>query len=400
MITEDPSIQFAYGHHQVFRFRHEDINVIGWVGRELVIASAAWTLNGGPEVNLYIEPAPTDTKYPWNTRTPSVHRLRNRRGWFNVEIPITSPILRPGKNELAVRVTDSTGHTIQGHVDFDWDPAPVSLPLILDDLTSIESPQEIGQAVNGVFYVDRERHIIHTPSPAGPDVLFLLGSPNASQEATYNVRFCTLEGEFVGLSDFFVRHELQDEGLGIKPGYSTNGLATLTPKGLARLWMATGDCLMSKDWAWVIRTEREPEVSIQADTLYSVRHQSFSHDGFTHARFRIWNSGTPEPIAWLCHLSNDNVDADKPRNQRASFGLFRYGTGRTEWSNILVREIKRSEINLADPVFRWAKLQRLLRQIRGAVKRPRGSVALLSRWLIGEVNPRPRIMGHRPSLLS
>lgn len=347
-------VEFAYGNQQQFKLRHDDLNIIGWVGRDVDVERASWRLNEGDETILYVEPSPTDKIYPWDTRTPGVHRLRHLKGWFNVEIPISHPALLPGVNTLSVRVVDATGKTAIGTVQLDWDPVPVTLPVEITDIRAAKGIQEVGQPVNGLFEFDYDRNAIAAPAPAGPDMLFLIGSPHGDQEATYDVQFAgPLSGDFLGLSDFFVRHELQDESLGIKPGYSTNGLATLRRTGLACLWMSTGDCLTDKNWAWVAQTPHEPHFPVEADVRYSVRHQIFQLDGVAHTRLRIWRADQGEPRRWLCHLQRCAVDGDGLIGRKSSFGLFKYGGGRTEWSNIRVRYLDVNEVNQKEPVVRW-----------------------------------------------
>ena len=89
--------------------------------------------------------------------------------------------------------------------EFDWDPRPLPLSLNLQDLSRYQSVQEVGQAVNGAFDLDRERNAICSRLPVGSDSLLLIGSPHGSQEATYNIRFKNIDKDwcFVGASDFF-----------------------------------------------------------------------------------------------------------------------------------------------------------------------------------------------------
>lgn len=366
-------IVFGYGERQKFRYRHGDINIIGRVDSPDAIRTASYKLNNSESARLYVEPKATDKEYPWNTRTPSVHRLRHLVGWFNIDMPIDAPALKPGQNVVHVEAEDARGVLHTGVVEFDWNPEPIPLPLRLNDLNGIQHPQEIGQAVNGLFDIDVERDVIRSRSPAGPDVLFLVGSPNLGQDATYDVRFVdSLKGNFIGLSDFFVRHEVQDAGLGIKPGYSTNGLATLDGKGAARIWIAAGDCLMDKEWSWVSTIENPPSVTIEPDQWYRVRHQVIWIDGINYCRWRIWRRDQSEPDIWLCSHNNKSVDEGKPRNQRSSFGLFKYDGGVTEWSNIEIQALESVRFDPNEPVYRQSRFggftSRLKRGIRKTIK--------------------------------
>ena len=345
-----PSISFPYGNRQRFRYRYEDINVIGSVDTDEEIDVSNYSLNNGPPVHLYVEPKPSDKKYPWNTNTPGVHRLRNHLGWFNIEIPIDAPQLLTGQNVIDVEIQDRGGAVHRGQMSFNWDPVPVQLPLILDDFRGVSTVQEIGQAVNGVFAIDAGNNCIRTVAPSASDSLFLLGSPNESQEATYDVTFKKLNGVFVGLSDFFVRHDLEDANLGIKPGYSTNGLATLRPDGAAEAWLARGDCLIDKDWAWLVKTQVAPIVKIKENKTYRVRHQAIHDGGVSHVRFRIWEKGNEEPDRWLLHENNGVIESDLRRTELSTFGLFKYSGGETQWSNIELRLLDVGLLDLNEPV--------------------------------------------------
>lgn len=119
--------------------------------------------------------------------------------------------------------------------EFAWDPTPVTLPIELTDLSKLSDIQSIGQVVDGRFAVDPERNAIVSVTPVVPDALCLLAAPTASQEATYRIEFADIsKAKYLGLSDFFVRHEEEEPPIGIKPGWSTAGLATVRFDGEAR----------------------------------------------------------------------------------------------------------------------------------------------------------------------
>ncbi|MDJ0674895.1 MAG: hypothetical protein QNJ36_05880 [Calothrix sp. MO_167.B42] len=336
-------IQLLHGNRQQFRWRHNDINILGKTDAKLPVVRSVYLLNGGSPVHFYVEPKPKLgwPKYPWKTRTPSVLRLKDQPGYFNVEIPIDSPALQEGWNSISIQIEDREGEVEVLNAEFHWNSQPLSLPLNLHNLSSYRSIQEIGQVVNGNFEIDRQNNVIRSLIPVGSDILLLLGSPYGSQESTYDVKFASNGNgsHFLGLSDFFAGHTEQSPDLGIKPGYSTAGLATIDNKGWLQIWMAWGDCLYDKEDSWVIKSEKKVKLSLRAGVTYSVRHQVIMENGVNCGRFRIWKKGKPEPNIWLCQEDNAHLDPELPRITKASFGLFQYGGLPTEWSNISVRAL-------------------------------------------------------------
>ncbi len=336
-------IQLRYGSKQKFRFHHNDINILGKVEAALPLKSSNYRLNDGEFVHFYVEPIPSrrGPRYAWGTKTPSVHRLREQPGKFNIEIPINTPHLHKGWNNLTICIEDEKGQVKTLDMSFHWDSNPLPLPLNLTNLNQYESIQDIGQIVNGAFEIDRQRNAICTKEPVGSDILFLIGSPYGSQEATYDVKFTHSLKDwcFLGLSDFFFGHQEQSPDLGIKPGYCTAGLATINNKGYGQVWLAWGDCLTNKENTWVITTEKKPKFPVKPGITYSVRHQAIITEKFNFARFRIWRKGRPEPKRWLCQEHNSNLNPNFPRLGTASFGLFQYWGMPTEWSNITVKPL-------------------------------------------------------------
>ena len=339
-------IQLLYGNQQQFRFRHNDINILGNSDAKLPVKNSGYRLNGSSPIYFYIEPEVDDLqskqkKYCYEARTPSINRLRELPGHFNIEIPINSPELKEGWNSIRIEIEDRKGKFEVLEAEFHWDSRPISLPLELNDLSKYNHIQEIGQVVDGAFYFDPEKNIIRSRSPVADDSLFLLGSYHGSQEATYEVKFRD-NGRgaiFRGISDFFAGHEQQSPGLGIKPGYSSAGLATIHHKGEARAWISMGDCLMDKDWTWVVKTKYPAYIDIEPYVIYCVRHQVIITDGINCCRYRIWKKGDPEPDKWLCEEHNAHLSENLPRITKAAFGLFQYGGLPTEWSNISIRAL-------------------------------------------------------------
>ncbi|MCI0530239.1 MAG: hypothetical protein L0Y56_22575, partial [Nitrospira sp.] len=180
-----------------------------------------------------------------------------------------------------------------------------------------------------------------------------------SQEATYNIRFSEPDkGKYLGLSDFFVGHEEEDPPLGIKPGWSTAGLATLTygwrpgspaevranfkpvltrtrPDGEARAWISYGDNARRKE-RWLVKTDPPARVPIEEGGKYRVRHQVLFEGGINRVRFRVWPVHHPEPTDWLCDINDSGIAPGLPKFSRASFALFQHTGMPTEWSNIRV----------------------------------------------------------------
>ncbi|WP_088241467.1 hypothetical protein [Calothrix rhizosoleniae] len=336
-------IQLLHGNRQQFRWRHNDINILGNTDTKLPVVHSLYLLNGGSPVHFYVEPEPElgKPKYPWGTRTPSVLRLKDLPGHFNIEIPVDSPALREGWNSISIQIKNGEGEIEVLNAEFNWNSQPLPLPLNLDNLSSYNNIQEIAQIVDGNFDIDHEKNAICSREPVGSDTLLLLASPGGSQEATYDVKFASNRKgwSFLGLSDFFAGHTEQSPDLGIKPGYSTAGLATLDHKGLPQIWIAWGDCLYEKEDSWVIKTEKEIKLPIRSGITYSVRHQVIMEKNVNCARFRIWKKGNPEPNVWVCQEHNQHLNSKLPRINQAAFGLFQYWGMSTEWSNIHVKAL-------------------------------------------------------------
>ena len=329
-------ISLVYGARQQFRFRHRDINVIGHVDAALPLRRSAYRLNDGPPVAFFVKAPPDDAGKA--RKGASINRLVHD-GDFNIEIPVTSEDLKPGDNTLVMEIEDGEGERGDLEMRFSWNPHPVTLPLDLADLSAFVDIQELGQVVDGAFDIYPDRNEIQSRAPVGSDILLLLGFPHGSQEATYDIRFSGVdEGIFLGLSDFFAGHEADDPDVGIKPGWSSAGLATLRPNGLAQTWLAFGDLTRRKEF-WVVKTDPGNPFPVQADVRYSVRHQVIFRDGADRVRFRIWPADGPEPDTWLCEESDLTVADSYPKFTQASFGLFQSFGSPTAWSNIRVREL-------------------------------------------------------------
>ncbi len=339
-------IQLLYGNRQQFRFRHNDINILGNSDAKLPVRQSVYKLNSSSPIHFYVEPEVDDLQskqnsYPYEAHTPSINRLRERPGHFNIEIPINCPELKEGWNSIRIEIEDRKGNFEVLEAEFYWDSRPINLPLELNDLSQYQHIQEFGQVVDGAFDFDPEKNVIRSKPPVSDDSLLLLSSYHGSQEATYEVKFRE-NGRgvvFRGISDFFAGHEEQSPELGIKPGYSSAGLATIDTKGEARTWISLGDCLMGKEWTWVVKTEYPAYIDIEPYVTYCVRHQVIMADGINCCRYRIWKKGDIEPDKWLCEEHNAHIPAHLPRITKAAFGLFQYGGLPTEWSNISVRAL-------------------------------------------------------------
>ena len=343
------SVSFTHGPEQRFRALIRDLHFPGRLNGATPVRSAFWRINGGQRMRLYVEATPSISLLPtpngfvatpidWRYQyklSPAGLRLW-KLGDFNVEVPTDHPDLRPGANELVIEIEDRWKERHGGVVTFLWDPEPPSLPLDLTDLTSFETIQDVGQVVNGGFDLDHDRNAIRSRTPVAPDNLFVVGPAAQSQEATFRIRFHDVAaGKYVGLSDFFVAHEEGAVPLGIKPGWSTAGMATVKSNGECRSWIAWGD---NSDHAnvWVRFTDPAAYCRPLGDVAYRVRHEVRFADGVTNTRFRIWREEEEEPKEWLCCESDAAVDSALPRHTSASFSLFQHTGVGSEWSEIRV----------------------------------------------------------------
>jgi hypothetical protein len=352
-------IDLLYGSCQRFRYRYRDITLRGSVRCPLPVRSARYRLNASSPVDFYVEALPHPPALDWRfAYKASPARLRlPQPGEFTIEIPVDSPALHAGINRVAIEIVDAGDGVHDAEFEVHWDPRPVELPLELADLTRFAELQDVGQVINGAFDLDRDANAIRARTPVAPDALLILAAPAGSQEATYRVVFADLErGKYLGLSDFFVCHEEEAPPIGIKPGWSTAGLATLTYgwrpgspaevgrdpgrplAGEARAWLARSDNSRQAQ-RWLVKTDPPATLALEPGVAYRVRHRVEFADGVNRVRFRIWPEAAAEPHAWLCDISDAGVSRALPRFTQASFALFQHTGAGTAWSNIRLRAL-------------------------------------------------------------
>jgi hypothetical protein len=343
------AMSFVYGLRQRFRFRTRDINILGRFHGATPVRRAEWRLNGGSPTQFYVEATPNVSLLPTPTgfvATPIDWRYQYKlspaalRLWqlgdFNIEIATATPDLHAGDNQLVVEIEDRWKEIHRATLAFEWDPTPVALPVDLTDLSDFDHIQDIGQTADGAFELDRERNVIRSQTPVAPDNLLVVGPPAAAQEATYRIRFHGITaGKYVGLSDYFVGHEDNETPLGIKPGWSTAGMATVKSNGEARSWIAWGDNSDNPN-VWLAVTEPAAHFRPAGEIDYRVRHQLRIEGGVTSTRFRIWREDEDEPPDWLCAEDDSGVEQTLPRHTAASFSLFQHTGVGSEWSDIRV----------------------------------------------------------------
>jgi hypothetical protein len=332
------AIRLTYGIRQRFRYRYHDITIRGEID-DLVppLVRAEQRLNGAAPRPFYVEQIP-DEGTDWVNgykATPAELRCKEL-GEFCIEIAVDDPALRAGDNHLVMSTEDAAGHRHVAELSFTWDPTPLPLPLDLRNLRRFDDLQEIGQAINGAFDLDRKLNVIRSRAPVAPDAFLVLGSPHGSQEATYAVRFLEPEGaKWLGLADFMAGQEEGVPPRGLKVGWSSAGMAALGARGEARSFIAWGDH-SGRPEEWAIATHPPAAVRIEKGRLYRVRHQVCFANGIDRVRFRIWPADQAEPDTWLCSEQDDAVPAGLPRHRQGSFGLFQHLGQPVEWSDILV----------------------------------------------------------------
>lgn len=334
-------IEFTFGGRQVFRNRTYDLNVVGRiVDAEFPLVRSEWSLNQGSDTYLYIEAVP-DPGIDWTYQykeSPSVNRLRDL-GDFNIEIPTSSPELRPGNNELELRVTDSSGQSVTADLTFSYDSEPLPTALDCTDVGLYGHIQEFGQVINGAFDLDPDQNLIRNRAPVYVDSFLVVGSLHRSQRATYDVRFTDFtKVKWLGPSDFFAGHAGPEPPIGIKPGWSSAGLVALSPRNEARMFLAYGDHV-GTDREWVVQTMPYVRFFPVRQVWYHVIHEVRFKDNVNSARFKIWHRGSAEPKKWLLSESDTAISGDMPRHTRASFGLFQHSGMPNEWANIVIEPI-------------------------------------------------------------
>lgn len=332
-------LRLTYGTKQQFKYRTRDINLVGRVLEvKYPLKRSHYHLNSQDPIHFRVEDVP-DPGIDWTYEykdSPAVNRLKDL-GDFNIEIPVAESELKEGDNRLVIELEDAEGDKVSETVHFSWDPAPLPVELDLSDLTKYSSIQEVGQVVNGAFDVDPILNLIRSRAPVYPDALCVIGSPHGSQEAVYNVRFTDLtKVKWLGPSDYFVGNEGPDPPIGIKPGWSTVGMANIDPRWKARSFIAFGDHV-GTDSEWVVQTCPPNRFESEADVLYTIRHQVILENGSDRVRYRVWPAAEPEPKEWLCDESDVDIPASKPRFSAGSFSLFQHSGFPIEWSNIRVR---------------------------------------------------------------
>lgn len=351
----------TYGTRQRCRLRHHDIVIRGLLDDLSPPGRVTLSLNGGPGRNVYLEQTP-DEGTDWVNgykSTPAELRCRDL-GEFCVEIPVTDPALKRGANILDLRSEDAAGRQYHCRVELEWDPTPVALPLDLSDLSRFADIQDVGMALNGAFDLDRHANVIRSRAPVAPDAFFVIGSPNGSQEATFAVRFLDpLASKWLGLADFMAGQEEGEPARGLKVGWSSAGMAALSPRDGARSFLAWGDH-SSRPEEWAVATHPAAPVKVEARRLYRVRHRIDLGGPINRVRFRIWPADEREPSTWLCEEQDDQVPANLPRHKTASFGLFQHLGGPVEWSDIRVVALD----SAADPPAPSAGRKPFLRRVR------------------------------------
>ena len=335
-------IIFTHGTEQTYRRRTGDITIRGLLEDAAHPVSASdFALNGGAARGLYVE-ATSDDGVDWMTGyKPSPAELRCRdQGEFCIEIAADDPALATGRNTLDLHIADANGKAARASMCFDWNPRAPSLPVDLRDLSGFRHVQELGQAVNGAFDIDRDLNVIRSRAPVAPDALLLVGAPGGSQEATYAVKFLDFRGaKWLGCGDFYAGMVEGAPPRGIKVGWSSAGMAALSPTDGARSFIAWGDH-SGDEREWAIATNPAQPIKVRNNTLYRVRHRISMHNGEHRVRWRLWPAGESEPSDWLCDEDTGRLPAHLPRHESATFGLFQHFGLPIEWSDILIREVE------------------------------------------------------------
>ncbi len=335
-------IVFDYGSRQTYRRRTRDVTVRGIVEDAVhPVREASFALNGGARRPLHVE-AVSDEGVDWTTGykdTPAELRCRDQ-GEFAAEFAAADPLLVDGRNTLEVTVTGGDGQRASEAMAFDWNSEPPTFPIDLRDLSGFGHVQEIGMAVNGAFDLDIARNLIRSRGPVAPDALLLVGAPGKSQEATYAIKFRDVKGaKWLGCGDFFAGMEEGAPPRGIKVGWSSAGMAALSPTDGARAFIAWGDH-SGDEREWAIATNPARPVAVRVNTLYRVRQRISIAGGGHRVRWRLWPADEREPDAWLCDEDTARLPAHLPRHETATFGLFQHFGLPIEWSDILVREVE------------------------------------------------------------
>lgn len=334
-------IAFTYGSSQTYRRCTRDVTIRGMVEGAAHPVTAAFSMNGGSPRPLYVEARPDDG-IDWTTGykdTPAELRCRDQ-GEFAVEFPAEDGAIVCGHNTVDVNVRDAGGQCVTAAMTFHWSPEPPTFPVDLRDLSRFCDVQEVGMAVNGAFDLDVKRNLIRSRGPVAPDALLLVGAPGGSQEATYAIKFLDVKGaKWLGCGDFYAGMEEGVPPRGIKVGWSSAGMAALSPTDGARAFIAFGDH-SSDAREWAIATNPAKPFTVRAHTLYRVRQRISIHGGEHRVRWRLWPADAPEPDGWLCDEDTAKLPAHLPRHESATFGLFQHFGLPIEWSDILIRAVE------------------------------------------------------------
>ena len=154
------------------------------------------------------------------------------------------------------------------------------------------------------------------------------------------MKFLDFKGaKWLGCGDFYAGMVEGVPPRGIKVGWSSAGMAALSPTDGGRAFIAWGDH-SSDEREWAIATNPARPVAVRNNVPYRVRQRISIHAGEHRVRWRLWPAGAREPLEWLCDEDTGKLPAHLPRHQSATFGLFQHFGMPIEWSDVLIREVE------------------------------------------------------------
>jgi hypothetical protein len=293
-----PVFNIWYGDNETFGqlgIPQQWVNVLGNVSAPSGIASASYTLNGGPSQFLRIGPNGT--------------RLVDT-GDFNVELDHAS--LNSGANTVVITATDNLGNTATHTVTVNWAntgqvwPLPYSI-----DWSTVTNISDVAQVVDGKWAIQPDGTV--RTMQTGYDRVIALGDETwtdyqVTAEMTLNSVDCYDYGSgvIVGWSGAtYAPNALQPDQP--RSGHPFFGQGEYSTAGGPPSNVAMDLYANTPDYPETTLVRDTSGVRLTLGVKYVLKLAVQRNPGNTSSQLslKIWQAGTPEPANWLLQANTD-----------------------------------------------------------------------------------------------